>query len=128
MIIFGAIDSLKKLNASRLYNREAAESPLIQIINGLTPLATKVISHPEGSSSLDKLTQITQSLHQEKLAHFIHIKAEQTIIHNRLKARNDWVDINYAKQVEAQFQPPQIPHQTLTNNTDKQNIIEQIKI
>lgn len=46
---------------------------------------------------------------------FLHIEAPRTIINQRLRARNDWVDLDYAEDMDPYFEP--MPTANLIDNT-----------
>lgn len=62
---------------------------------------------------------------QFRHAIFVHVKADLVTINRRLDKRNNWVDKNYAESFRSFFQTPQLPHETLVNDTDGANIITQ---
>lgn len=80
---------------------------------------------------------ISQALYKEKNrkelyeAHpeskFIQITANIDTITARLKKRNDWVDEEYAKKISENFEEPSLLYATITNESNRAAIIEQLK-
>jgi len=68
-----------------------------------------------------------QILGQLPDAVFIHIKVEPEIIDERLRQRNDWVDVAYGREIQAAFEPPSHDYFILENNGGKDNVTQQLK-
>lgn len=80
---------------------------------------------------------ISQALYKEKNrreiqthfpdALFIQIKSNSKIITQRLKTRHNWVDEDYAKKLEVNFELPILAHHVIINNKDEAELINQLK-
>jgi gluconokinase len=60
-------------------------------------------------------------------AKFILIEANPQTILTRLQLRGNAVDSAYAEKIRAQFEMPRLLYQSLSNNTDENDIIQQLR-
>lgn len=58
---------------------------------------------------------------------FIQVKANAKIISQRLKSRRNGVSEEYAKKIAIHYELPNLPHMDLFNDSDKTNIVNQLK-
>jgi len=80
---------------------------------------------------------ISQALYKEKNRHqiallypdanFILIKATQENIQNRLRQRNDWVDLAYAEKMRLDFEEPKQVDSIIINDIDAAAVISQLR-
>ena len=82
---------------------------------------------------------VTQALYKEKNRKWLHeafpealfiwVKASPTNISKRLQNRLQTVNVtgDYALQLSANFETPELPHWSLTNDEDRNAVILQLK-
>jgi gluconate kinase len=58
----------------------------------------------------------------------VEVKADLNIINKRLQQRSGNVGESYAEQIKSGFEATDIPHEILINNSDKENIEQQLKL
>jgi gluconokinase len=57
---------------------------------------------------------------------FLFIAAEEQNVRARLKARKDWITMEYAHKINKIFEPPGVNHIKVDNNLDRLHIINQL--
>ena len=58
---------------------------------------------------------------------FVLIKAEKSLVEQRIIERNDWVDVEFCRKIWNTFQTPQLVHEVLDNNDDLQHVVKQLQ-
>lgn len=59
-------------------------------------------------------------------AQLILVSSTPEMITSRLKKRNNWIDEEYAKKLQKEFDSPTLPHKEIKNNKGEIEIIQQL--